>query len=419
MFCQGGFLIGELLFFGLETCDALLVFGFELLPRGELRGCLRQDGAVERAPHAHVGHLARRGRTVQHPSDPVVILDADGIEFMIVATHAAERHAHEGLSDPVDLGIDVVGLHPRLVGIHDFDVTHHEETGGDDVLGAVFGGFRRHQIPRDLLANELVERFVRVEGIDEVVAVAPGVLGENVVGGPDHVGIAGEIEPVPRPAFPVAFRGEETIHDHLEGLRRGILCKGQNLRLGGRQAREVKAHASQPGVAIRIRDGRDAFLLLLCTDEMIEGIERPLRVLDSGRQGIADRLEGPELAAFDEVDAFFQFGGSGAARVMGTGFDPFFENRDLAGREFCLGRHLELRVDIANRLDEQARLHVAGLNGRTVVSAFDPAGARVEREATLDLGAVRVALKAALLQDGQDFGVEEGGIGCVARDAKG
>ena len=124
---------------------------------------------------------------------------------MIVATHAAERHAHESLADFDHLGIDVIGLHLRLVRVHDLDVADHQEAGGGDVLGAIFGGLCGHQISRDLLAHELIKRFVRVEGVDEVIAIAPCVLGEHSVRRADHVGITGEIEPMPRPAFAVGF----------------------------------------------------------------------------------------------------------------------------------------------------------------------------------------------------------------------
>ena len=98
---------------------------------------------------------------------------------------------------------------------------------------------------------------------------------------------------------------------------------------------------------------------------------------------------------------------------MGAGFDPFFENGDFAGRELGLGRHFELRIHVADRFDEQTRFELTGFDGRSVVAALDPAGARVQSEAAFDLGVVGVALKAALLEDGQDFGVEEGGVGCV------
>ena len=58
-----------------------------------------------------------------------------------MAAHAAERHAHESLADFDHLGIDVIGLHLRLVWVHDLDVAHHEESGGGDVLGAIFDRF--------------------------------------------------------------------------------------------------------------------------------------------------------------------------------------------------------------------------------------------------------------------------------------
>ena len=60
LFGHNGFLVSELLLLFFEAGDALFILGFELLSRGELRGGFGQDGAVERAPDAHVRHFVRR-----------------------------------------------------------------------------------------------------------------------------------------------------------------------------------------------------------------------------------------------------------------------------------------------------------------------------------------------------------------------
>ena len=122
-----------------------------------------------------------------------------------MAAHTAERHAHESLADFDHLGIDVIGLHLRLVRVHDLDVADHEETGCGDLCGTILGGLRRHQVTRDLLAHELIKGFVRVESVDEVIPITPCVLCEHAVRRSDHVCIASEIEPMPRPAFAVGF----------------------------------------------------------------------------------------------------------------------------------------------------------------------------------------------------------------------
>jgi hypothetical protein len=67
-------------------------------------------------------------------------------------------------------------------------------------------------------------------------------------------------------------------------------------------------------------------------------------------------LEGPELPAFGEVDAFLLLSGSSGSWVMRTELHPFFENGDLAGRKLGLRRHFELRVHIADRFDDQTLL---------------------------------------------------------------
>ena len=153
---------------------------------------------------------------------------------------AAEGEAHEGLADLDHLRVDVIGLHLRLVRVHDLDVAHHEEAGGGDLGGVVFGGLRWHQIARDLLADELVKRFVGVEGVDQVIAIPPRMLGIDAVRGAHHVRVAGEIEPVPRPALAVGFGVEKAVHHLFECLRRGVALKSPHILLVGRQAGKIE-----------------------------------------------------------------------------------------------------------------------------------------------------------------------------------
>ena len=205
MFDDSGFLIGELFLLELQARDTLFVLGFELFARSKLSRSLRQCGAVDGAPHAHIWHFVRGGRAAEHARDAVVVIDSDGVKLVIVAAHTAERHAHESLADFDHLGIDVIGLHLRLVRVHDLDVAHHEEARGDDFLGVIFGGLCGHQISRDLLTHELIEGLICVESVDEVIAIAPRMLGKHGVRSAHHVGITGEIEPMPRPTFAVGF----------------------------------------------------------------------------------------------------------------------------------------------------------------------------------------------------------------------
>ena len=66
---------------------------------------------------------------------------------------------------------------------------------------ALEGGIGGEQVAGELLANETVERPVGVECLDDVIAIPPGVLGEDVVGRADLVGVARQVQPVPCPAL--------------------------------------------------------------------------------------------------------------------------------------------------------------------------------------------------------------------------
>ena len=408
LFDDGGFLLGAFLLLVLEANDALLVLGFEFLPRFELGGCFGEDGAVEAAPHAHVGHLVRGRRTAQRSRDAVVILQPDRIELVVVAAHATERHAHERLADLADLRVDVIGLHLGLVGIHDLDVAHHEEAGGDDVLRVVLGGFRRHQVAGDLLADEFIERLVRIERGDEVIAIPPRVLGIDAVRGAHHVGVAREIEPVPRPALAVGFGGQEAVHDLLKSLRRAVVGELQDLGCRRREARQVQAHAAQPGVTIRIAGRAQLGALDSGENEPVQRIEWPGLVLHRGQCRIGDRTKRPELFPLLQINAGNNLGrAAAAARIGRAGLDPFFEDRHLGGGEPVFRWHRELVIHAAHSLDEQALIDVAGFDRRAVVATADPAAARIQREPALDLLPVRVALVAALLEQRQHFGFKE------------
>ena len=200
---DGFILFGEFGLLRFERHDLGGVFDFGFLALGQLGRCFRERDAANRAPDADTFQLYGRGRTAQHAGHTVVVIDSDGIKLMVVATGAAHRHAEEGSADLDELGVDVVRLHLGLVGIDDLDVTDHQEARGDELGGALLRRRGRHEVAGELFLDELVKRFVLVEGLDEVIAIAPSVFGKDFIRGADHVGIAGEIEPVAGPALAV------------------------------------------------------------------------------------------------------------------------------------------------------------------------------------------------------------------------
>src|SRR5204863_9303594 len=96
-------------------------------------------------------------------------------------------------------------------------------------------------------------------------------------------------------------------------------------------------------------------------------------------------------------------GGPGRAHL-----DPAGDVVDDRGRQLLLRRHLEVGVDVPDRLEEEALLRVAGDDRRAGVAALEDLLAAVEPEGALQLlrlGAV--ALVAALDEKGSDLFLEE------------
>jgi hypothetical protein len=79
---------------------------------------------------------------------------------------------------------------------------------------------------------------------------------------------------------------------------------------------------------------------------------------------------------------------------------PLRERGDLRVLQLLtLRRHLEFRVLVVDRLDEQALRWITGDDGRSRVAARDQRVARIHEEITLHLFAVAVALEAVLRED--------------------
>ncbi len=129
----------------------------------------------------------------------------DGIELVVVAAGAIDGHAEEGLTDAGgDFGEDFLAA---LFGI---------DVAGDEVLGAgaqVAGGDERFVVAGgdfvagDLFADEAVVGLVRLEGMDDVVAVAPGVGALEIQFEAVGIGVANDVEPFGGPAFAVGRGG--------------------------------------------------------------------------------------------------------------------------------------------------------------------------------------------------------------------
>ena len=368
----------------------------------------------------------------------VVVLGGDGIEFVVVATGAGDGEAEEGFRGHVDAVVDDV------VGITVEFVAERKETQGseraliDGGLAAGILGFRflygldEEAVGGELFDDELVVRFVAVEGVDDVVAVGPGVGVAEVFaafGVALGVGVAGNIEPVTAPAFAVGGGGEEAVDEGGVGgigIFKRIRFEGGDLGRGGREAGEVEGEAADQRAAVGSGVGGEAVVREFGEDEVIDGGFDPRRVGGSGGGGDCGLADGLERPVFFADAAVAGGGGTGLGRggdagIGGAAADPLGEVGDLRVSEFfALGGHLELVVFVTDRGEEEATRRLAGDEGRAGVAAGKEGGGGVEEETALDaVGIVAVALVTMLDQDGADLVFEKLEVGGGNRRGRG
>ena len=140
-----------------------------------------------------------------------IVLLRDRVEFVRMAPGAVGRGADERSHR---LRHDVIAFHvlERL----------RRRRGRAEVIGpraevAEGGGQGRlvgkKMVGSKLLANQPRPGGVRIEGLDDVVAIAPRERPKDVMLGAMRIGEVDRIEPVPRPAFAVARRGEHSVNE--------------------------------------------------------------------------------------------------------------------------------------------------------------------------------------------------------------
>ena len=156
-----------------------------------------------------------------------------------------------------------------------------------------------------------------------------------------------------------------------------------------------------------VGNGLDPFGFQLCQHEVVEFLHRPGSVLHRGGRLLLERLKGPVVASFLDIDlALDQPRGIFVTRVGGTHLHPLLERGNFRIGKLSLGRHFHFLV--ADRLDQQALVRIARDDRRTVVAAHLPALLAVQHQPALNrFGVFRMALVAMLHQQRADFRLEE------------
>ena len=292
-----------------------------------LNGLLRASGPRPRSPRpspdrrrcrarpaaARAAASVRVERRLEDGSEPVVVGLRDRVVAVVVTLGAADGQAQQRRADDLErVGHDLVGRQ-RLVGAAGRRPVggHPQEARGGqqlDLLRRQVGpGARDQLVAGQLLDDEPIERLVGVEGADDVVAILVGIGSRRVVVAVAvGVGVAGDVEPVSRPALAVAgarrAAGRSSVRRHPAADRRGTRRSARDD--GGRPVRSKAARRISVG---RSASGRTtAPLAAASPGGMRRSASGPARSpgATAGGVGAADRLKGPEGALLGrDVDA--------------------------------------------------------------------------------------------------------------------
>ena len=155
-------------------------------------------------------------RTHERTGQRIVLTLRDGIELVIVAAGTGDRHRLKRFRKSIDLVVEHFLMNAVELGTVAVPILAHLEEHRSnerfvDLVGCIHA-WRFEQIPRNLLTDQLFERYITVKGTDQVVAISPRALRGNVPFVSVGVRIANDIHPVPRPAFPEVRRVEQPVY---------------------------------------------------------------------------------------------------------------------------------------------------------------------------------------------------------------
>ena len=257
---------------------------------------------------------------------------------MIMALCAADGHAVEGRADDFHR-VGNTGVAGFLVVRHGGAVRcHAQEAGGTQqfVVACTFSrawgiGVHAFQlcdlVARELLANESVKGFVRIQPGDHVVAELVGMRAFGVFFRVAiTIRVTGHIQPHARPPLAVAGGAQQTRDEPVQRevrLRGKVRLKGGDILRCGRQAGQIHTQAADQSGRRSLCGERQTMLAQLGFDEGIDGV-RTGRGLGNGRT--LDRLKGPPRTLFiGESMLGAELLGFWTCRLRALG-DPFLQH---------------------------------------------------------------------------------------------
>ncbi len=167
--------------------------------------------------------------------DRVIIRLRDGIELVVVAARAANGQPEECAARGAH---DVVQFVGALIRRQHRVRTFHLVPRAADEKPSRF--IHAERIPGELFHDESVVGLVLVERANDVIAIRPGIRARLVHFEPVDFGEPHHIEPMPRPAFAVARRGQQLLDKSIVSIRFIVREKCSYILRRRRKANEIK-----------------------------------------------------------------------------------------------------------------------------------------------------------------------------------
>ncbi len=162
----------------------------------------------------------------------------------------------------------------------------------------------KHFVAGDLFLDEPVVRFVAIERIDHVIAIAPGVRAVGIEFEAVGIGVAHHIQPFQRPALAVVRRGEQAVDNFFVCVGRFVLDEGVDFGRSGRQADEIEGNAADEVDPIGGFGGPQFLGLEDAQDECIDRRPHP-GIGNFGHRREVGFLKSPILSARPDELGFF------------------------------------------------------------------------------------------------------------------
>ena len=269
----------------------------------------------------------------------------------------------KGLGKSVDLLVHQVVDHLGLVLLGDGAGADRQKPGAEHGSNVgVPGPAGGIEVSRDLVLHESIVGKVPIEAVDHIVPVAPGIGHGDVFVQAAGIGVAGDVQPVAAPAFAVAGRGQQAVHQPGEGPGSLVAEKLLDFLFRGGQAVQVELGPAEQrqlaGAGSRIQ----VFFLQLAQHEGIHRRPNPARIAHFRRLGVAQGLKRPPVGNPVGIMRIFL---PGSARL-----DPFSQDLHFLRRESAAHRHFQLS-GLEHGQVEQALFRVPGNNGGTAVAALE------------------------------------------------